>query len=279
VHISAPDFDFVRAFIRDHAGMVLNANKSYLAEARLIPLAQKEGFADLSELVAALRDGSRLPLIHQVVDALTTHETSFFRDREPFKALRTHVLPELISARQSEKRLNIWYAASSTGQEPYSVAMLLAEHFPELAAWDVLHLATDISAAVIRRAKRGRFGQVDINRGLPDSYRTKYFDRLSMNWVVKQHIRKAIRFEELNLVESWPELPTMDVVMMRNVMLYFDAERRRETLGKVGTILRPDGYLFLGAAETTMDVDDRFKRVNYAQAGCYRTGARYKRAG
>tara|TARA_B100000315_G_scaffold250794_1_gene284314 strand:+ start:555 stop:1409 length:855 start_codon:yes stop_codon:yes gene_type:complete len=276
--ISDLDFDFVRTFIRSHAGIVLDANKGYLAEARLSPLAQEEGFADLSDLVDALRAGSLVPLNRKVVDALTTNETSFFRDREPFEALRTHIIPELIAARQNEKRLNFWYAASSTGQEPYSVVMLLAEHFPELASWTVSHLGTDIPTTVLDRARRGRFGPVDVNRGLPDTYRVKYFVGNSMDWVLEDHIREAVRFEELNLLEDWPAMPTMDVIMMRNVMLYFDAEAKRAVLAKVGSVLHPQGSLFLGPSETTMDLDDQFERVKHNRAGCYRSNRRYKRA-
>ncbi|MDP6582004.1 MAG: protein-glutamate O-methyltransferase CheR [Vicinamibacterales bacterium] len=276
--ISDLDFDFVRTFIRAQAGIVLGANKAYLAEARLSPLAREEGFADLPELVDALRAGSLVPLNRKVVDALTTHETSFFRDREPFEALRTRIIPELIASRQDERRLNFWYAASSTGQEPYSVVMLLAEHFPELASWNVSHLGTDISAMALDRARRGRFGQVDVNRGLPDTYLVKYFVGNSLDWVLKDHIRKAVRFEELNLLEDWPALPTMDVIMMRNVMLYFDADGKRTTLAKVGRVLHPEGYLFLGPAETTMDLEGQFERVKDNRAGCYRSKARYQQA-
>ena len=277
--ISDIDFTFVRTFIRNRAGIVLEAGKEYLAEARLAPIVRDEGFTDLAELVAALRASSFSPLNRKVIDALTTNETSFFRDGEPFEALRTRVIPDLIAARQKEKRLNIWYAASSTGQEPYSVAMLLAEHFPELASWEVSHLGTDISTAVLDRARRGRYGQFEINRGLPVTYLVKYFDRTGLEWVLKDHIRTAVRFEELNLNKAWPPLPTMDVVMMRNVMIYFDADDKRTILGKIGRILHPDGYLFLGAAETTMNFDDRFERVKHDRAGCYRSGVRFKQTG
>ncbi len=277
--ISDLDFDFIRTFIRDRAGIVLGAHKAYLVEARLSPLVQNEEFDDLRDLIDAVRTGSFEPLNRSVTDALTTNETSFFRDREPFEALRTLIIPELIAARQHEQQLNFWYAGSASGQEPYSVAMLLAEHFPELATWNVTHLGTDISLSALGRAKEGRFGQVDVNRGLPEAYREKYFTGNSLDWVLDAPIRDAVRFEELNLVDDWPPMPTMDVVMMRNVMLYFDTDGKRALLEKVGGVLHPEGYLFLGAAETTMALEGQFERVKYNRAGCYRSRARYRRAG
>jgi chemotaxis protein methyltransferase CheR len=277
--ISDIDFTFIRTFIRDRAGIALESGKEYLVQARLSPVLTSEGFTELSELVAALRVGPSSPLTQKVVDALTTNETSFFRDVEPFEALRTRVFPELIAARQKEKRLNIWYAACSTGQEPYSVAMLLAEHFPELASWHVSHLATDISTDALNKAREGRYGQFEMNRGLPVRFLVKYFDKSGLDWVLKDSIRTAVQFREFNLNKTWPPVSTMDVVLLRNVMIYFDVEDKRHILGNIGRILHPEGYLFLGAAETTMTLDDQFERVKHDRAGCYRNSARYERAG
>ncbi|HJN42801.1 MAG: chemotaxis protein CheR [Acidobacteria bacterium] len=277
--ISDSDFNFVRTFIHNRAGIVLEPGKEYLADARLSPLLRQSSFKNLSELVAELRTNSFSPWNSKVVDVLTTNETSFFRDHAPFEALRTYVIPELIAARRCEKRLNIWYAASSTGQEPYSVAMLLAEHIPELATWDVSHLATDISTEALDRARQGRYAQFETNRGLPATYLEKYFDRDGLEWVLKDYIRKAVRFEELNLNKAWPALPSMDIVMMRNVMIYFDLESKRDILGKVAHLLRPDGCLFLGAAETTMHFDERFSQARRDRSGCYRCDMQYKQTG
>ena len=277
--ISDSDFNFVRTFIHDRAGIVLEPGKEYLAEARLSPLLRQSSFKNLSELVAELRTNSFSPWNSKVVDVLTTNETSFFRDHEPFEALRTYVFPELIAARRYEKRLNIWYAAASTGQEPYSVVMLLAEHFPELATWDVSHLATDISTEALDRARQGRFAQFEVNRGLPHMYLEKHFDPDGLEWVLKDYIRKAVRFEELNLNKVWPALPSMDIVMMRNVMIYFDLQSKRDILGKIARLLRPDGCLFLGAAETTMHFDERFSQVRRDRSGCYRCDAPFEQTG
>jgi chemotaxis protein methyltransferase CheR len=268
--ISGSDFDFVRRFIRDEAGIVLETGKEYLVEARLTPLAQSQGFAHASSLIDEVRRASRSPLSRRVVDALTTNETSFFRDVEPFEVLRTEVLPELVSARRTTRALHIWCAAASTGQEPYSLAMLIEEHFPELHDWRVTILATDISTDALVRARAGRYSQLEINRGLPARYLVKYFDKVGLDWEIHARIRRRVEFREMNLARTWPPMPHADVVFLRNVLIYFDVDMKRKVLARVREVLRPDGYLFLGAAETTVNLDDAFRRAPWDRASCFR---------
>jgi chemotaxis protein methyltransferase CheR len=268
--ISAEDFEFVRTVVRDQAGILLEPGKEYLVESRLQPLARREGFPSIAEMVVKMRSPLGKAVTQKAVDAMTTNETTFFRDVEPFEALRKFVLPELIEAKKTTKRLKIWYAASSTGQEPYSVSMLIHEHFPQLLSWDLYQLATDISPSVLERAREGRYGQVEVNRGLPANYLIKYFSKQGNEWQLKDSIRKMVRFEELNLIRPWPSMGDLDIVMIRNVMIYFDVDAKKQILGRIRRDLRPEGYLFLGGAETTMNLDDSFVRQQYERAGCYR---------
>ncbi len=268
--ITASDFEFVCGLVLTQAGIVLEPGKEYLVESRLLPLARREGFATIEEFVSKVRSPLSNGLVPKVVDAMTTNETTFFRDVEPFEVLRKHVFPALLEARKATRRLNVWYAASSTGQEPYSVSMLIHEHFPQLLAWDLQQLATDISPSVLARAREGRYGQVEVNRGLPAPYLVKYFSKQGNDWQLRESIRRMVRFEELNLNRPWPSMPEMDIVMIRNVMIYFDVDAKKQILSRVRRILRPDGYLFLGGAETTMNLDDGFVRQQYDRAGCYR---------
>jgi len=272
--ISGPDFDFVRRFIRDEAGIVLETGKEYLVEARLTPLAVAEGFAHASGLIDQVRRASHSPLSRRVVDALTTNETSFFRDVEPFEVLRTEVLPPLVSARRATRALHIWCAAASTGQEPYTLAMLIDEHFPELREWQVTILATDISSDALARARTARYSQFEINRGLPARYLVKYFRKVGLEWELHESIRRRVEFQKLNLTRPWPRMPRADIVLMRNVLIYFDIATKRDVLARVRAVLRPDGYLFLGAAETTVNLDDAFQRAPWGRASCFRIAAR-----
>jgi chemotaxis protein methyltransferase CheR len=268
--ISAGDFEFVRTMVMKQAGIVLEPGKEYLVDSRLQPLARREGLASIEELVARLRTPFGAALGPKVIDAMTTNETTFFRDVEPFEVLRKFVLPDLIERNKQTRRLGIWYAASSTGQEPFSVSMLIQEHFPQLLQWDLQQLATDISPSVLARAREGVYSQVEINRGLPANYLVKYFEKQGNQWRLKDLVRKMVRYEELNLIRPWPAMAIVDIVMIRNVMIYFDVEAKKQILGRIQRLLRPDGYLFLGGAETTLNLDDSFVRQPHARAGCYR---------
>ncbi len=268
--ISAPDFDFIRKLIHERSAIVIEPGKEYLVEARLQPLAQREGFPSIQELVAKLRS-DRYNCLHQkVVDAMTTNETSFFRDIHPFETMKKIIVPEIMGKRAATKEFNIWCGASSSGQEPYTIAMLLRENFPELAKWKIYFMASDISQEMLTRSRNGMYSQLEINRGLPAVYMVKYFQRVGMEWQIKEDLRKLIEFREINLCGNWPLIPKLDIIFMRNVLIYFDVNTKKTILGKIRQILKPDGYLFLGAAETTLNLDDNFMRMNFPQSGCYR---------
>ncbi|HWA55735.1 MAG TPA: protein-glutamate O-methyltransferase CheR [Gemmatimonadales bacterium] len=268
--LSPADFQFVSSLVRQRSAIVLEPEKAYLLEARLSPLARAEGFASIEAMITRMRAQPYNGLHRKVVEAMTTNETSFFRDLHPFDALKTVVLPEVMKQRQAERRLSIWCAASSSGQEPYTIAMTLLDHFPQLASWNVRILATDISSEMIARSKAGRYGQIEVNRGLPANLLVKYFEKKGMEWVVKPELQRLCEFRELNLIEPWGLLPPMDVVFLRNVLIYFDVDTKRTILNNVRKVLQPWGYLFLGGAETTINLGDVFNRVQFDRAGCYR---------
>ena len=260
----------IRTLVRRCSGIVLEEEKAYLVETRLSALARREGFASVDDLLAKLHAHGSPGLQARVVEAMTTNETSFFRDLKPFDALRQVVLPELLHRRARPRELCIWCGAASSGQEPYSLAMLLDDHFPTLAGWKVRILATDLSLAMLERARQGLYSQVEVNRGLSAQQLGKHFERQGLEWRLKDHIRRLVEFRQLNLIERWPVLPAPDIVILRNVLIYFDVETKKTILGKVRQLLRPDGYLFLGGAETTMNLDDAFERIPLDRAGCYR---------
>jgi chemotaxis protein methyltransferase CheR len=266
-----PDYTFIRDLVRSQSAIVLEPAKAYLIDSRLAPVARSEGLPGLRQLVTRLRGGDG-SLQRKVVEALTTNETSFFRDIHPFDALRKQLLPELIKSRTTTKMLNVWSAACSTGQEPYSLAILIRENFPQLNdGWRVRIYATDLATKVLDRARTGSFSQLEINRGLPAALAVKYFRREGLEWIANDSIRQMIEFREMNLATPWPSLSAMDVIFLRNVLIYFDTDTKREILRKVRGILRPDGCLFLGAAETTLNLDDAFERVPLEKVGgCYR---------
>ncbi len=265
-----PDFDYIRDLVRRGSAIVLEPSKEYLVEARLGPLARKEGLGSLADLVAQLRAQSQGALHRKVIDAMTTNETLFFRDVHPFEALRKTVLPELIAAREATRHLRVWSAACSTGQEPYTIAMTMRENFPELMRWKLEIFATDLSSEVLAKARMGAYGQIEMNRGLPAKLMVKYFSKQGVDWQLNEDIRKMVEFREMNLAESWPTMQPYDVIFLRNVLIYFDVETKKTILRRVRQLLRPDGYLFLGAAETTMNLDDGFVRVQIEKSGAYR---------
>lgn len=268
--LTAADFDYIRDLVRREAAIVLEPGKEYLAVTRLDPIARSEGLGSVSDLVARLRAQGRSPLHEEVVDALTTNETSFFRDLHPFESLRTHVLPELMERNAWRRSLSIWCAACSTGQEPYSVAMLIREHFPELLRWDLRILATDISSSALAKADSGRYGQLEVNRGLPAQLLLKYFRRAGAHWELDAEVRRMVRFQRHNLVGIWSGFPPFDLVFLRNVLIYFDLETKRAVLARIRSVLRPGGYLLLGGSETTLNIDDGFERVPIGRTTWYR---------
>ena len=269
--LSKIDFDYISRLAHTEAALVLEAGKEYLVESRLGPVALREGFASLADFIQQLRKEFKVAgLHHKAIDALTTNETLFFRDFHPFEALRQSILPLILGQRAEARRLTIWCAASSTGQEPYSLAMLLLEHFPQLASWSVSIFATDLSPTVLKLAKEGRYSQFEVNRGLPANYLVKYFTKDLDRWCLKDQVKKMVEFRPMNLVQPWPLMPPLDLVFIRNVMIYFDVETKKTILKKIRTCLLPHGYLFLGTAETTTNLDQSYEPVTFGKAVIYR---------
>jgi chemotaxis protein methyltransferase CheR len=266
------DFEYVRALVRQRSAIQLD-DKQYLVESRLHALARSGGYDSVSELIRRLRGSACNDLRDLVVEAMTTNETSFFRDLKPFEALAKIVLPELIARRSAQKTLRVWCAACSTGQEPYSVAITWREHFAGYADWKFEIHGSDLAHGILERARLGCFNQLEVNRGLPAALLLKYFQKRESQWHLKDDVRQMVRFQQINLVGAWPSLPVFDVVFLRNVLIYFDLPTKREVLAKVRQQLSPDGFLFLGGAETTLGVDDAFERVEYERSGCYRLRA------
>lgn len=262
-------FDRIRSLVKERSAIVLDEGKEYLVEARLAPIAKSRGLGTLDELATRL-DAAHAELVDEVVQAMTTNETSFFRDVHPFEAMKTQVVPELIARRLKTKTLRIWCGACSSGQEPYTIAILLKEHFPQLAGWEVQIFATDLSKAMLERAKTGSYRQLEVNRGLSSQQLLRFFDRSGLDWQLKPEIRSMVTFAPLNLVAAWPSTPTFDIVFLRNVLIYFDVDTKRRILSGIRGRLAKDGYLFLGGAETTMNIDPSFERAPFERASCYR---------
>lgn len=267
--MSPADYDFLSAFLLETSGLSLGSGKEYLLEARLVPLAQSSGMVDLAELVVQLRKRRDPRLAAAVTEAMTTNETSFFRDKTPFDDLKQNILPALIEARKAQKKLRFWCAAASTGQEPYTILMTIREHFPELAGWRVEFLATDISCAALDRARSGIYTQFEVQRGLPIQMLMKHFEQTPQGWQVKQELRDAVQYRQLNLLEDFNHLGQFDVIFCRNVLIYFQQETKRDILDRMGRIIRPDGYLLLGSAETVLGISESFRRAGNGRSSVY----------
>lgn len=256
--VAAADFHFISSLVTQRSAIQLPPDKHYLVESRLVPLARDLGLGSVADLVAQLRRTRSADLETRVVEAMTTNETSWFRDVHPFESLRSVVLPRVLEANRTTRRLRIWSAACSTGQELYSIAMLLDSTFPELAGWDVQLLGTDINGDVVAKAQAGRYSGLEINRGLPAAHLARYFGREGTHFVVDERLRSRCTFRQMNLIAPWQYLPQQDVVFLRNVLIYFDQPTKRSVLENIRRVLSPAGHLFLGAAETTVGVVDGF---------------------
>jgi len=269
VTLSEADFNYVRDLVYKKSAIVLEDSKGYLVEARLQPLARRLGLSSLGELVAQLRCRPTNGLHWSVVEAMTTNETYFFRDVHPFELLKRSVLPGLIQRNSADRRLNIWCGAASSGQEPYTILMVLREYFPALINWQVSFLATDISKEMLNRCREGCYSQLEVNRGLPAALLVKYFQKIGNEWQIKEDLRSMIQFSELNLAQPWPPMPQMDLVFLRNVLIYFNSETKKTIFAKLRNVLKPDSCVFLGGAETTMGIDAAFKRVTLDKGSYY----------
>ena len=255
------DYDFLRKCLRQRSGLVLSADKQYLVESRLLPVARKAGLGSLAELVAALKRGNAEALTIAVVEAMTTNESFFFRDKTPFENFRSVVMPALLAARQGSRTLRIWCAAASAGQEPYSLAIALKEMERKLEGWRVDLIATDLSNEVLDKARQGIYSQFEVQRGLPIQMLIKYFSQVGDLWQIAPEIRAMVKYRQFNLLSDFYHLGTFDLIFCRNVLIYFDQETKINVLNRLGEVIAGDGYLVLGAAETVVGLTDRFKTM------------------
>ena len=253
------DFEFLRRMLKERSGLVLSADKQYLLESRLLPIARRVGAANLGELAQRLRANGAEGLVVEVVEAMTTNETFFFRDKMPFDHFRETIMPALLEARASQRRIRIWCAATSSGQEPYSLAMILKEMGARLAGWRVEILATDISVEMLEKARAGIYSQFEVQRGLPIQALVKHFAQVGDMWEVAPALRTMIDFRPLNLLHPFRYLGPFDVVFCRNVLIYFDQPTKVDVLSRIARVVQPDGYLLLGAAETVVGLTDEFR--------------------
>jgi chemotaxis protein methyltransferase CheR len=256
--VTPSDYEYLRKLLKERSGLDLSADKQYLVESRLLPLARKSSLPGIPELVAKMRSGAEA-LTAEVVEAMTTNETFFFRDKIPFEHFRDTIMPALLAARAAQRRIRIWCAAASTGQEPYSIAMCLKELAKDVAGWRVDLLATDISTEVLEKAKAGIYSQFEVQRGLPIQLLIKYFTQIGETWQIAPDIRAMVQFRPLNLLSDLSGLGAFDVVFCRNVLIYFDQETKVNVLERLARMIERDGYLVLGAAETVVGLTDSFK--------------------
>jgi chemotaxis protein methyltransferase CheR len=266
--MNPPDYEFLRRLLKDHSGLDLSSDKQYLLEGRLLPLARKFGLRDISDLVQKLRCGST-GLITQVVEAMTTNETFFFRDKTPFDHFRDAIMPELVKARASRKSIRIWCAAGSTGQEPYSLAICVKEMAASLNGWRTEILATDLSQEVLEKSKAGIYSQFEVQRGLPIQMLVKYFKQTGELWQINSDLRSMVQHRQLNLLHDFSQLGTFDVIFCRNVLIYFDQNTKTNIFSRLAKSIEPDGFLMLGAAETVMGLTEAFKPLA-ERRGLYR---------
>jgi chemotaxis protein methyltransferase CheR len=257
--VSPLDYDFLRKLVKERSGLVLAPDKQYLVESRLLPVARKAGLAALSDLVQRLKGPNAQALAVEVVEAMMTNESFFFRDKLPFEHFRNAIIPTLIAARAGQRRIRIWSAAASTGQEPYSLAMCLKEIAPLVAGWRIELLATDLSTEVLEKARAGIYSQFEVQRGLPIQLLIKYFAQIGESWQIAPDIRAMVEFRPFNLLNDFAALGTFDVVFCRNVLIYFDHETKVSIVERLARSVERDGYLVLGAAETVVGLSDRFK--------------------
>ncbi|HEX8416455.1 MAG TPA: protein-glutamate O-methyltransferase CheR [Methylobacterium sp.] len=251
------EFDFLRAYLKQRSGLALTAEKRYLVESRLGPVCRRFGLETLRDLVGALKLGRDLAMERAVVEAMTTNETFFFRDRTPFDLFKDVLLPEALIRRAAQRRLRIWCAAASTGQEPYSLAMLLQEAGPRLAGWQVDIVATDLSTEVLEKAKAGLYSHFEVQRGLPVQLLLKNFEQVGEQWRIASSLRGMVDYRALNLLQPFDALGTFDIIYCRNVLIYFDAPTKGDVLARLSKSLAPDGAILLGAAETVIGLTDK----------------------
>ncbi|MBI2688867.1 MAG: protein-glutamate O-methyltransferase CheR [Acidobacteria bacterium] len=265
--ITADNYSYLQRYIYQESGIVIDLGKNYLLESRLLPIVKQENLATLNDLCSLLRATASPALKSRVVESMTTNETLFFRDPAVFGALQRHVLPQLVEARRAVKRISIWSAAASSGQEAYSVAILLREM--GLEGWRIHILGTDLNQQILDKAAAGRYLQIEVNRGLPAKHLVRYFNRAGLDWQINNDIRPMVTFQRFDLRSSMHTFGPFDLVLCRNVLIYFDVETKKQILGSIRQTIAPGGLLALGAAETTINLDSAYTRVSYGQAAFY----------
>jgi chemotaxis protein methyltransferase CheR len=259
--VTPNDYDYLRKLLKERSGLMLSADKHYLLESRLLPVARKAGLSTLTELVAKLRGANAEAVITEVVEAMTTNESFFFRDKLPFEHFQNFIMPALLATRAKQKRIRIWCAAASTGQEPYSLAMVLKEMSKQTEGFRIEIIATDISTEVLEKAKAGIYSQFEVQRGLPIQLLVKNFTQVGEMWQIAPDVRAMVQFRPLNLLRDFSNLGMMDVIYCRNVLIYFEQATKIDVIDRIAKLTAPDGFLSLGAAETVVGLTDSFKAV------------------
>ncbi len=262
------DFEYIAELLKQRSGLALTKEKAYLMESRLNPVARKWSFGGFDELVQAVRAGGNEKLMVDVTEAMTTNESFFFRDQRPFDQFKDLVLPHMLEHRAGVKSIRIWSAACSSGQEPYTLAMLLKENAAKLAGWRVEIIATDLSTEILQKAKDGMYSQFEVQRGLPITLLVKYFKQVGDRWEISEDIRSMVKFQPFNLLGSPATLGKFDIVFCRNVLIYFDPETKAKVLDGIAGLMPKDGFLYLGGAETVLGTTDRFQLMP-GQRGVY----------
>ena len=255
------EFDFLKNFLKTRSGLVLSSDKKYLVESRLLPIARTTKLETLSALIQVLQRGTNRSLETQVIEAMTTNESFFFRDKTPFDNFRDTMMPSLLESRAARRSLKIWCAAASTGQEPYSLGICLKEMAAKVAGWRVSILGTDLSSEVLEKARNGLYSQFEVQRGLPIQMLLKYFEQKGDVWQINPALRAMVEWRKLNLLENFSHLGEFDIVFCRNVLIYFDQETKSDILSRIAKSLPADGFLVLGAAETVVGLSADFRPV------------------
>lgn len=255
------EYDYLRTFLKTRSGLVLSDEKQYLIESRLLPVARKNGLASISALVVKLKEPGSQMIAEAVVEAMTTNESFFFRDKLPFEHFTQTMMPAMLANRAREKKLRIWCAAASTGQEPYSLAMCLKEMESKIAGWRIEILGTDLSNEVLSKAKAGIYSQFEVQRGLPINHLLKFFTQQGDIWQIGSDIRSMVQYRKLNLLEPFTTLGQFDIVFCRNVLIYFDNQTKVDIMARIQKTMPDDGFLVLGAAETVVGLTDVFRAM------------------
>ena len=266
--MTVTDFEFICQILRERSGLVLTNDKAYLLESRLLPVARKWKLATFDDLVRVIRTKMDEAVVRDVVEAMTTNESFFFRDTKPFDQFKALVLPALLKSRAASRTIRIWSAACSSGQEPYSLAMILSESAAQLNGWKIEIVGTDLSTEILNRAKEGMYSQFEVQRGLPITMLVKYFAQIGDRWQINAKIRGMVQYKEFNLLQDPMALGRFDVVFCRNVLIYFDQPTKTRVLNSVSKLMPEDGFLFLGGAETVLGITDKFQMVP-GQRGVY----------